>query len=241
MEDWYANGAFENHPHRGFETVTYMLDGSNAHYDNHGNSGVIGPGDALWLTAGSGLLHNEVPVDDRPVHTLQLWINLPRADKLVTAAFQELRGERLRKRKLPGAQVIVFSGASGEVVAQTRNHARVAIIEVHLEPDSMFEQELPADYNGFVVILEGAGFVGASATPVRSGQVAWLQHDAQESRVVFASREQRLRAILFAGRPLREAVAARGPFVMNTDEEIEHAYTEYHRDREKFGLFGDVR
>ncbi|WP_084384992.1 pirin family protein [Novosphingobium naphthalenivorans] len=236
MEDWYSQGAFQNHPHRGIETVTYMVDGLNSHYDNHGNKGTIASGEALWLTAGRGLIHNEIPIDDRPVHTLQLWVNLPRASKLVDASYQELRGAHAPRRSLPGGEAIVFSGTSGNVVAPTRNHAEVTMVEVRLAPHATFEQELPADYNCFVVILEGAGFLGADASPVRTGQVAWLQHEQDESEVRFETKEESLRAILFAGKPLREPVAARGPFVMNSDAEIEQAYMDFRQQRDSFGL-----
>ncbi|MBJ9974216.1 pirin family protein [Pseudomonas sp. S75] len=236
MEDWYSQGAFQNHPHRGIETVTYMLDGYNSHYDNHGNKGVIGPGEALWLTAGKGLLHNEVPVDDRPIHTLQLWVNLPRTDKLIPASFQELKDDRVLRRKLPGAEILVFSGASGEHVSPTRNHAKVTMVEVRLEPHSLIEQELPADYNGVVVVLEGEGFIGANAAPTHSGQIARLQYEVEESKVAFATKNKSLRAILFAGKPLREPIISRGPFVMNTEEEIDQAFAEFQRMRDRFGL-----
>jgi hypothetical protein len=218
------------------ETVTYVIDGSSSHFDNRGNQGVISSGEALWMTAGRGTVHNEIPIDDRPIHTLQLWVNLPRADKRVDADFQELSGDRVARRSLPGADVIVFSGSSGNVTAPTRNHAKVTLVEVRLAPNATFEQELPPDYNGFAVVLEGAGFVGVDATPARGGQVVFLQHEDRESTVQFETRDQGLRALLFAGKPLREPVVARGPFVMNTDEEIEQAYSEFRRDRENFGL-----
>src|SRR5262249_41244366 len=160
----------------------------------------------LWLATGRGLVHNEIPIDDRPVHTLQLWINMPRAAKMVDANFQELNRDRAPKRKLPGVEGIVFSGSSGNVVAPTRNHAKIAIVEVRLERGAAFEQELLADYSGFVVMLEGAGLIGADATPVRNGQLAWLQYHGDKSMVRFEAKDNGLRAILFSGQPLREPV-----------------------------------
>ncbi|WZB61989.1 pirin-like C-terminal cupin domain-containing protein [Achromobacter xylosoxidans] len=231
-----CTGAFENHPHRGIETVTYMLEGSNSHYDNHGHQGVIGPGEALWMTAGRGLIHNEVPVDERPVHTLQLWVNLPRLTKMVKASVQELRADRVPTRELSRGEARVFSGASGEVRADTRNHASVTMVEVRLQPNANFQQDLPPDYNGFVVILEGAGVIGASATQVRAGQVAWLSHEDEASSVAFATLEEPMRAILFAGRPLREHVVAHGPFVMNSEAEIQAAFADFRRQGAHFGL-----
>jgi quercetin 2,3-dioxygenase len=240
MEDWTAQGAFDSHPHRGIETVTYMIDGSISHYDNHGHKGIIGSGEALWMTAGRGLVHNEIPIDDRLIHTLQLWVNLPKKDKLVPASLQELTAENVPRRRIGGAEVIVFSGTSGGLVAPTRNYAEVTMVEIRLEPHATFEQDLPADYNCFVVALEGAGFVGSSAVLIRGGQVAWLEYERDESKVVFASTDNRFRAILFAGRPLREPVVAQGPFVMNSEEDIERAYADFRRDRERFGLEADA-
>ncbi len=235
-EDWYGRGAFDSHPHRGFETVTYVIEGTNSHFDNRGNKGLIGAGEALWLTAGRGLVHNEIPVGDKLIHTLQLWVNLPRADKLVEASYQELTAARTRKRNLPGAEVTVFSGTSGDVAAPTRNHAKVTMVEVRLEPHSAFEQELPADSNCFVVVLDGEGLIGSSSAPVRPGQVAWLVREATESKVRVESGDRPFRIILFAGTPLREPVTAQGPFVMNTHEEIQEAFADYRRDGARFGL-----
>jgi redox-sensitive bicupin YhaK (pirin superfamily) len=121
MEDWFPAGVFDRHPHRGIETVTYLIEGAIEHYDNHGHTGRLGPGDALWLTAGRGLIHNEQPIDGQTVHLLQLWVNLPRADKLVPARYQELRAASLPVRRGPGAEIHVYSGASGAVSAPTRN------------------------------------------------------------------------------------------------------------------------
>jgi len=112
-EDWFPAGVFERHPHRGIETVTYVIDGTIEHYDNHGNAGTIGPGDAQWLTAGRGLIHNEEPAKGQTVHSLQLWVNLPRANKLVPARYQELRAADVPLRHEPGGEVRVFLGASG--------------------------------------------------------------------------------------------------------------------------------
>ncbi len=106
VEDWFTGLAFDDHPHRGFETVTYMIEGTTSHFDNHGNRGLTGPGEALWLTAGCGIVHNEVPVGN--AHLLQLWVNLPRAQKNVPANFQELKTGNTPMRSLPGAEVIVF-------------------------------------------------------------------------------------------------------------------------------------
>lgn len=232
VEDWFTGLAFEDHPHRGFETVTYMIEGKTSHYDNHGNTGLTGPGEALWLTAGRGIIHNEVPVGN--AHLLQLWVNLPRASKNVKANFQEMKTESTPKRYLPGADVIVFSGRSGDVESPIRNHAKVTMVEVRLEPNAVFSQELPAKYNGFVVVINGSGTVGA--TKVSGEQVARLTRESVESQVKFAAGKDGMRVMLYAGLPLNEPVAARGPFVMNTDEEIISAYEQFREEGVRFGL-----
>ena len=236
MEDWFPRGVFDVHPHRGIETVTFVLEGTVEHYDNHGNKGTIVPGDAQWLTAGRGLVHNEVPAAGQTVHLLQLWVNLPRAHKLVPAQHQTLRADQAPVRREPGAELRVFSGASGSVRATTRNFAPVTMVEVRLEPNATIVQDLPAGYNAFVVVLEGHGTMGSSSAAVRTGQVAWLTPSNEESTVTLSGDDQGLRAMLFAGLPLREPVAARGPFVMNTEEELRATFAEFRATRERFGL-----
>lgn len=232
VEDWFTVGAFDDHPHKGFETVTYIIDGAARHFDNQGNRGSIGPGEALWLTAGRGIVHNEVPVGE--VHLLQLWVNLPRANKNVSAHYQELKAGNTPRRNLPGADIVVFSGRSGDVESPTRNHAKVTMVEVRLEANAVFEQELPANYRSFVVVLDGTGTVGK--TSVSAGQVAQLTSESVESRVKFAAGNDGMRVMLYAGLPLNEPVVARGPFVMNTEEELISAYTEFREQGERFGL-----
>ncbi|MFX4086901.1 pirin family protein [Sphingobium yanoikuyae] len=235
MEDWFPIGVFDRHPHRGIETVTYIIEGAVDHYDNHGNSGQIAAGEALWLTAGRGLVHNEVPANDKPAHLLQLWVNLPAKSKMAPARFQEIHASTLPVRREDGVEVRVFSGSSGSAVSPTSNHAPVTMVEILLQPSATFRQELPAGYNGFVVVLEGDGKIGASQTPVAAGQVAWLTRCAEESNVSFAGGDRPMRAILFAGLPIGEPIVARGPFVMNTVDEIDAAYAEYRRVGQGFG------
>ena len=236
MEDWFPQGVFDRHPHRGIETVTYVIEGRVEHYDNHGNTGTVGPGDAMWLTTGRGLIHNEQPAAGQTVHLLQLWVNLPKADKLVPAHYQDILGEQAPKRREPGVEVRVFSGASGEVESPTGNHASVTMLEIVMDPNAHFQQQLPADYNGFVVVLTGNVAIGASATDVKAGQVAWLTRSESPSVVTLTGGADGVRAILFAGKPLQEPVAARGPFVMNTEDELAVGFSEFRTQGERFGL-----
>jgi redox-sensitive bicupin YhaK (pirin superfamily) len=236
MEDWFPVGVFDRHPHRGIETVTYVIDGVIEHYDNHGNKGTLRPGDVQWMTAGRGLIHNEQPAAGLTVHSLQLWVNLPRADKLVPAHYQDILADEVPVRHEAGAEIRVFSGASGELKSPTQNHAPVTMVEIRLQPGAQVEQDLPAGYNGFVVVLEGGGVIGSSSVRVAASQVSWLTPSKESSVVSFTGSEHGLRAILFAGLPLHEPVAARGPFVMNTDEELAVGFDEFRAQGEKFGL-----
>ncbi len=237
MEDWFPRGVFGKHPHRGIETVTYVLEGQIDHYDNQGNRGVILPGDAQWMTAGRGLIHNEIPAEGVTVHSLQLWINLPAADKMTAPRYQDLLGATVPARREPGAEIRVFSGASGDVVSPTRNHVPVTLLEFRLESGVAVRQDLPADYNAFIVALEGEGAIGEPGRAVVAGDVAWLtrREDDGPSQVAIAAGAKPLRALLYAGRPLREPVVAGGPFVMNTEAEIAEAYADY-----RAGRFGPI-
>ncbi len=233
MEDWFPRGVFGRHPHRGIETVTYVLDGRIDHYDNQGHEGVILPGDAQWMTAGRGLIHNEVPAEGDTAHTLQLWVNLPAAQKMVEPRYQDLVAKDMPVRREPGAEIRVFSGASGGLSAPTKNYAPVTMVEFRLAPGVAIRQDLPADYNAFIVVLEGGGHIGADAVAVNAGDVVQLTRgvDASPSEVEVATGDKPLRALLYAGRPLGEPVVAGGPFVMNTQVQIEQAYTDYREGR----------
>ena len=226
MEDWFPRGVFDKHPHRGIETVTYVIDGHLDHYDNRGNGGAIRAGEAQWMTAGRGLIHNEIPAEGVTAHTLQLWVNLPAADKLTEPRYQDLTEATVPVHSAPGARVRVFSGASHGVKSATRNHVPVTLLEITLDPGATNVEIVPADWTAFLLVLSGVGTVGAWATTVRAGQVVRLAHaDADAELTVTATTP--LRALLFAGRPLREPVVAHGPFVMNTREQIVQAYQDY--------------
>ena len=189
------------------------------------------------MTAGRGLIHNEIPAENTRVHSLQLWVNLPAAHKMTAPRYQDLVGANVPIRREPGAVLRVFSGSSGAVTAPTQNFVPVTLVEIRLDPGASALQDIPADYAAFVVVLEGDGAVGADAAPVKSGDVVWLTRletpDASEVRI--SAGDAPLRALLYAGRPLREPVVAGGPFVMNTRAEIEQAYADY-----RAGKFGPI-
>lgn len=233
-EDWFQKGDFALHPHRGMETVTYVLEGKLEHYDNKAGSGELGPGDVQWMTAGSGVIHLEDPAEGETVHSLQLWVNLPSTLKMTDPRYQNLRRNQMKIRHQAKAKVVVFSGASGEIKADTRNHTPVTMVEINMEPGGCLEQDLPGDYNGFIYILEGSGIFGTNEIKGTKGQVLWLgSAKAGSDSVITLNAEDNLRALLYAGQPIREPVVARGPFVMNSDDEIKQAYKDYNN-----GQFG---
>ncbi len=237
MEDWFPRGVFDKHPHRGIETVTYVLEGRLDHYDNQGNAGSILPGDAQWMTAGRGLIHNEIPAEGDVAHTLQLWINLPAAHKMAEPRYQDLHGGLAPTRGEPGAEARIFSGTSSGVVSSTRNYAAVTMVEFRLDPGGSIRQDLPADYNAVLVLLAGEASIGRAETRAAGGDVVWLtrREDRSPSEFTIQALEQSVHALLYAGRPLREPVVARGPFVMSSEAEIEQAYADY-----RAGRFGRI-
>jgi quercetin 2,3-dioxygenase len=232
-EDWFGHGTFDVHPHRGQETVTYVIDGKLRHYDSNAGEGELGPGDVQWMTAGRGVVHKEDPDAGETVHSLQLWINLPKEDKLTAPRYQNLRQSDMPVRREEGTVVTVFSGSSGDVQASTLNHVPVTMVELNMEAGATFHQDLPADYNGFIYILEGSGTFGANETAATAGQAMLLGHVKREFEhsEIKIQASSKLRALLYAGRPLHEPIVAYGPFVMNTRQQILEAIEDYQAGR----------
>lgn len=232
-EDFMPHGAFGHHPHRGIETVTLVLEGAVEHYDSAGNEGVLQAGDAQWMTAGRGVVHNESALPGSIAHTLQLWVNLPASRKMTKPRYQTLRGTTLPIRRETGVEVKVLSGRSGVAVSPTLNHVIVTALDMRIAPDAAFSEQLEAGVNAFILVLEGEARIGSSERSVRAGELAWLTRDDREERsvVAVAAGDRGCRALLFAGRPLREPVAFGGPFVMNTPSEIKQAYADFRSGR----------
>ncbi|RWR09290.1 pirin family protein [Siminovitchia fortis] len=227
-EDFFQRGTFGMHPHRGIETVTYVISGKLEHRDNKTEGGVLMPGDVQWMTAGRGIIHSEEPAVGETVHSLQLWVNLPGDKKMTEPRYQNMRAQDMPVRHEEGAIIRVFSGASKGVKADTKNHVPVTMVEMILEPDSTVIQDLPGSYNGFLYILEGKGTFGSGNTEGKKGQVLWLERgDATCPSEVKVRANEKLHVLLYAGQPIGETVVARGPFVMNTEEEIVQAYQDY--------------
>jgi len=227
-EDFFQRGTFDLHPHRGIETVTYVIDGVLEHYDNKAGFGSLEPGDVQWMTAGRGVIHKEDPAPGSTVHSLQLWVNLPSTKKMTEPRYQNLKSEDMPVRKEEGALIRVFSGSSKGIKAPTLNHTPVTMVEMIVEPGVSVAQDLPGSYNGFLYILEGSGTFGVDGTRGKAGQVLFLDYPnaTGESEILIIA-DEKLRVLLYAGEPIREQVVAYGPFVMNTKEEIRQAIVDY--------------
>ena len=232
-EDYMPRDAFGEHPHRGIETVTLVLEGAVEHFDSAGNTGLIEAGDAQWMTAGRGVIHNENAVAGAVAHSFQLWVNLPAGEKMAEPRYQALRGDALPVRREPGVEARLLSGRSGDAVSPTLNHVPVTALEMRVAPGASFTHAFAPGENAFVLIAEGDARVGSSGRPVRAGNLAWLTRDDEEqgSQVTIIGGDHAAHLFLFAGQPLREPVVFGGPFVMNTRAEIDQAFADYRAGR----------
>ena len=228
-QDYLAG--FPDHPHRGFETVTYMLEGRMRHRDNRGNEGLLVPGSVQWMTAGRGLVHSEMPEQEEGrMRGFQLWINLPARDKLCEPRYQEFEPARIpRVRPAPGVDVAVIAGRVADAVGPVQQPATSPVyLDIALDPGARWTFELPAGHAAFAYVFEGVADVGADARTLRAGQLAVLEG---EGELALCAGTPAARLLLVAGRPLREPVARHGPFVMNTREELQQAFADYQAGR----------
>jgi quercetin 2,3-dioxygenase len=224
---------FPAHPHRGFETVTYMLDGRMRHKDNHGHEGVLVAGAVQWMTAGRGIVHSEMPEQQQGrMRGFQLWLNLPAAAKLSQPAYQEFGPDRIPLASpARGVHVKVIAGQVGPVTGPVVQPATdPTYLDVELDPQATFVHSLPQGHAAFVYVFEGEMAIGAGsrATALPQHSLAVLGDGVQ---VRMQSGSAAARAILVAGRPLREPVARYGPFVMNTQAQLRQAFEDYQNGR----------
>jgi len=218
---------FPEHPHRGFETVTYMLAGRMRHRDNQGNTGLLGPGSVQWMTAGRGIVHSEMPEQENGLmQGFQLWVNLPAKDKMTAPRYQDIEPGRIPEVESTGARVRVIAGSYRGVRGPVQAEATAPLyLDVFLE-DGGFEAAVPVEHNAFVYVYEGSLEVAGRA--VTRGELAVLRGgDTVAARAGAAG----ARFILVAGRPLKEPVARYGPFVMNRPEEIQQAMRDFTEGR----------
>jgi quercetin 2,3-dioxygenase len=219
-------GGFPDHPHRGFETVTYMIAGRMRHHDSVGNEGLLGPGGAQWMTTGSGLLHSEMPEQEEGLmEGFQLWLNLPAKNKMVAPSYRDIPSAAIPEySRDDGVRVRVIAGAShGVAGAVQRPDTEPLYLDVHLPAGSSFEQAIPPGFNAFTYTYRGS--VEIAGTTVPDSHMAILANDGGNGIRVTASEDSRL--LIVAGAPLKEPIAQWGPFVMNTNDEIQQAARDY--------------
>ena len=225
---------FPDHPHRGFETVTYMLDGRMRHRDSHGNDGVLVPGSVQWMTAGRGLVHSEMPEQDEGrMRGFQLWVNLPARLKMSEPRSQEFAPDRIPVAKpAPGVQVKVIAGRVGDANGPVSQPATEPLyLDIALDAGAAWEHSLPAGHNAFAYVFEGTARLGhdVQARELPAPRLAVLSGGPVVR--VEAAGSGAARVLLVAGRPLGEPVARHGPFVMNTREELMQAFADFQAGR----------
>jgi hypothetical protein len=231
-----AKGA-PDHPHRGFETVTYVLDGAFEHEDSQGNHGRLGSGDVQWMTAGSGVIHSEMPSEEirrngGSIHGFQLWVNLPRRDKMMNPRYQELRAEEIPSAtsKDGKVRVTVLAGESLGTNATIDTRTPILYLHVHLAAGAHFTQRVPESYNAFAFVFHGEARFGDRVAKEND----MVLFDRNGDSVEIAT-EHGAELLLIGGEPLGEPIARYGPFVMNTIGEIRQAMLDY-----QSGHFGEI-
>lgn len=229
------------HPHRGFETVTYMLDGTFQHQDSNGGGGVITDGDTQWMTAGGGILHIEAPPEEvvavgGTFHGIQLWVNLPRRLKMTAPRYQDIRGGEvaLLTNHDGGALLRVIAGEVAGHAGPGVTHSPIALLHATVQPGAQLRLPWRADFNALVYVVSGHGTVGPDPVDIQAGQLAVL--GAGDVVAVRAAETQDTRTpaldvLILGGLPIREPVAAYGPFVMNTRAELQQAFDDFNAGR----------
>lgn len=219
-------GGFPDHPHRGFETVTYMIAGRMRHHDSVGNSGLLGPGGAQWMTTGSGLIHSELPEQEEGLmEGFQLWLNLPAKNKMVAPSYRDIQPATIPEfTTADGIRVRVIAGAShGIAGAVQRPDTEPLYLDVHLPAGRRFVQPIAAGHNAFTYTYRGS--VNIAGTTVSDRHMAILANNGAGEVCIEASEDARV--LIIAGQPLKEPIAQYGPFVMNTTEQIHQAMRDY--------------
>jgi redox-sensitive bicupin YhaK (pirin superfamily) len=224
------------HPHKGFETVTIAYKGSVEHYDSTGNQGVINPGDVQWMTAGSGILHKEFHEKEfskkgGPFEMIQLWVNLPKKDKLTSPKYQSLVSSQMNKVSLPGdgGTVSIIAGNFNDVKGSASTFTDINVFDIRLNKNGEMVTDIPATHNSAILVVEGSVIV--------NGQPAELHNFVlfkNEGEAITIKANEKSVLLLLSGVPINEPVAQYGPFVMNTQQELQESFREY--ESGKFGV-----
>lgn len=225
------------HPHRGFETVTYMIDGEMAHQDSQGGGGLITNGDTQWMTAGAGILHIETPPEHLVMsgglfHGFQLWVNLPSSQKFIPPAYQDLRGDDvvLLSSQDGGTLIRLIAGDIGDHTGPGSTHTPITMIHATLAPGAQMRLPWRRDFNALAYVLNGVGTVGTEQRPIQSGQLALFGPGDVLTVAANSTQETRspsMDVLVLGGKPIGETVAWMGPFVMNTHAELAQAYDDF--------------
>ncbi|WP_354641694.1 pirin family protein [Kitasatospora camelliae] len=229
------------HPHRGFETVTYLIDGEFIHKDSHGGGGHLGGGDTQWMTAGSGILHIETPPESLVAsgglfHGIQLWVNLPASDKFATPRYQDIHGGHVKLLSTPdgGAILRLIAGELDGHQGPGATHTPITLMHATITPGAEITIPWRPDFNALVYVLNGDGRIGAEGRPVHTGQAAVFGEGDTLTIAADAKQESRhpnLDVIVLGGQPIREPVAWYGPFVMNSHRELQQAMEDFQSGR----------
>jgi hypothetical protein len=222
---------FPDHPHRGFETVTYMIAGRMRHRDSAGHEGLLTNGGVQWMTAGRGVIHSELPEQEEgAMEGFQLWLNLAAKDKMIPAWYRDIPSGEIPEFTRDGATVRVIAGSShGVAGAMQRERTAPLYLDLHLAPGARFEQALPSGHNAFVYVYRGALTIGVNEVPLQ--RMAILANTPGSDGVVLTAGQAPTRALLIAGAPLDEPIAQYGPFVMNTRDELMQAVADFQAGR----------
>jgi len=225
-------GGFPDHPHRGFETVTYMLAGRMRHKDNTGNEGLISANGVQWMTAGKGIVHSEMPEQESGLlKGFQLWVNLPKTHKMTEPAYQEFPANKLAMEYGDdGSEIRVISGTTnkGTTGPVINTHVKPTYMDVHLPVGTRFEQSLPMDDNAFIFIIEGSVSVGNTSRQLHQNHIGVL---TPGDLVTITASKKDANFLLISGGPLNEEVARAGPFVMNTKAEVMQAFNDFQNNK----------
>ena len=235
----HESKGFPDHPHRGFVTVTYMLEGRFEHKDSQGNSGKLGPGDVQWMTAGSGLVHSEMPEKEFAksggiLHGFQLWINLPKTDKWIKPDYQDVPSKKIPVAKTPDGKVSVkvIAGNSLDAKAVINTLTPITYLHFTIQPGAKIVQPVPKSYNAFAYVINGKGLFGKDRIIAEERKLIVFKNDGDYISIrVSENAGSSLEVLLIAGMPINEPIVQYGPFVMNTQEEIDNTLEDYRNGR----------
>lgn len=236
-EDWFKRGTFSDHPHRGFQTLTYVIDGRLEHIDNQGGHGILEAGDVQYMNAGKGARHGEEAVDQDIAHTLQLWLNLPDKLRTTDASYQDVYLEDVPVKEFEGGHLRVYGGNLHGLEGPLQSLVPITLTEVSLAKGASFTHHLPENYNGFIYMLSGDVTVGKNEVQLKKTGVGHLSYkrdgnEGMESDLSIRA-NAKSKALIYSGKPIKEEIIAHGPFVMGTMEEIKQAYADFREG--KFG------